>query len=65
MIPADLQDRLRQAVASLGGRLSAAKRLGVDPNTVKWWMTGRCAPRSKMAEKLAEAVGSVPEAFRR
>jgi DNA-binding transcriptional regulator YdaS (Cro superfamily) len=65
MIPLALRRRLFFAVDRLGGQTAAARKLGIAPETIRWWLLGRSAPRRETAEKLADLTGSVAEAYQR
>lgn len=62
-ITPDLVDRLAAAVHALGGVGETAARLGLSHRAVEWWLSGRSTPTPRMAEKLADLMGSVAEAY--
>jgi len=59
----ELREDLAQRVPSEYTQAALARRLGVDPDTLRSWELGRSRPRKRMAKRLANMLGVNVEAL--
>lgn len=58
-----LREELAQRVPAEYTQAALARRLGVDPDTLRSWELGRSRPRQRAAKRLARVLGVEVEAL--